>query len=935
MNFSKVATAALLLIASAWGIPAFAQSDRGTITGTVTDSSGAVVSAATVTATDTATGAIRTTTTSDTGSYTLPELPAAPYSVVVDVPGFKMETQNVSLPVQETLRVDFHLVVGTKGESVTVTNDAPVLQAESAVTQTNVTEKQVRELPLQVGGEFGGRTPLSFIFLDSSVTSGTAAGQGDGSGRGTDASNFRVNGGQAMGTNILVDGAGTQRAQNGNFFSEVAPGPDAFQEFTLSTSSYSSEFGNSSGGVVNFTLKSGGNGFHGEVYDLFRNTALDANTFLNNANGLPRNIDHQNDFGFNVGGPVWIPKVYNGQNRTFFFFNYEGYRFKQSENVLLTIPTVKMRTGDFSELLTDPYVLNFFGGPVVIYDPTIAPNQRTTPIPLNRLDQYVNPVTGLSVIDPAGQAILSHFPAPTSPGVFHNYRASSIAPTTVNSYIAKVDQVISNKQHLSASYTYRTNTRIVGGFPRFPLPFIAQDVWQQNFKSYFARMQYDYTITPTLLNHLNLSWNRFDVANRNTGIGFTTSTLGIPANATQNIAFPRVGFPGYGPVETSADPRAAQNIGSTFFSDHLPDNSVEISDSATWVKGRHTFKFGGDFKWQQLNVTQVIDPGGTYNFRADQTGSDVGPMNVGGTGWPIASLITGATEFSFVNIHSVKPSWRYFSPAFFVNDDIKVTPRLTVNIGLRYEIPYPRTEAHNQLRGFDPTVANPDPMIGGARLGALVGAGGQGGLKSPYRGLVKPDYSDIGPRLGFAYSLNNKSVVRGGIGLYYAPLLASDIVSGLQGYNTGMLRTPSGRQSTAFLSTYPAAPVPDPNGQFLGSDVDYFDPNFKLGRTVQYSLDYQRELPGKFALLIGYIGSHGTRLRSNFKRLNAIPLNNLKLGFPLLNEPLANALANPNEVAYANSVGVTLPASNAAVYPGFTGSVAQALRPFPQYGQIN
>src|SRR5947209_11308868 len=184
MNRSKLVTAALLLVATAWGIPTFAQSDRGTITGTVTGPSGAVVSDATVTATDLATGAIRTTTTSDTGSYTLPELPAAPYSVVVDVPGFKAETQNVTLPVQETLRVDFHLVVGSKGESVTVTNDAPLLQAESAVTQTNVTEKQVRELPLQVGGEFGGRTPLSFIFLDSSVTSGTAAGAGEGTGRG-------------------------------------------------------------------------------------------------------------------------------------------------------------------------------------------------------------------------------------------------------------------------------------------------------------------------------------------------------------------------------------------------------------------------------------------------------------------------------------------------------------------------------------------------------------------------------------------------------------------------------------------------------------------------------------------------------------------------------------------------------------------------------
>jgi hypothetical protein len=920
-----------LLLSCAGAFTAFAQSDRGTVTGTVKDPSGAVVSGAAVTATNASTGAVHTTTTSGEGDYTLSELPAGSYKITVAVAGFKTSNQNVTVAVQETRRLDFQLVVGIASESITVTPQA-ALQADSPVQQTFVTEKQVRELPLEVTAEFSGRTPLSFIFLDSSITSGTAD-----SGSRTNASIFRVNGGQAMGTSILIDGASTQRAQNGTFFSEVAPGPDAFQEFTVSTSSYSAEFGGSSGGVVNFTLKSGGNAYHGETYDLLRNTALNANSFLNNANGLPRNLDHENDFGFNLGGPIWIPKLYKGTNRSFFFFNYEGYRFKRGENVLLTVPTAKMHTGDFSELLTDPYVLSFFNGPVLIYDPTIAPNQRTTPIPGNRLDLYTNPSTGKSVIDPVGQAILNHFPMPPAgTGVFHNYRASSLAPTDMNSYVAKLDQVITDKQRLSGSYTYRANVRIVGGFPRFPLPFIAQDVWHQIFKSHFARAQYDYTITPALVNHLNLAWSRADVTNQNTGFGHIPSVeLGMPANATQDLAFPRAGFPGYGPVETSPDPRAAQNIGSTFFSDHLPDNTVEISDTATWVKGRHTFKFGGDIKWQQLNVLQYVDPGGTFNFRGDQTGSDVGPNGfAGGGGWPIASLLTGATEFSFINIHSVRPAWRYFAPAFFANDDIKVTPRLTLNVGARYEIPYPRTEAHNFMRGFDPAVPNPDPQIAGARLGALVGAGGQGGLQAKNRGLVNPDYSDFGPRVGFAYSLSNKSVVRGGIGLYYAPLLSSDIVSGLEGYNTSRLRTPNGRQSSAFLATYPAAPVPDPSGQFIGSDVDYFDPHFKLGRTVQYSLDYQRQLPSSFVMTLGYVGAHGTRLRSNFKRMNALPLNDLKLGFPMLTEPLANALANPAEVAYATSVGVSLPSSVAAVHPGFNGSVAQALRPFPQYGQI-
>src|SRR5882762_3914137 len=491
----------LVVLTCASALTGFAQSDRGTITGTVTDPSGAAVVGAKVSAVNTNTGASHETTTTSEGSYTLPELSAAPYKISVEAPGFKTTTQTIQLPVQETIRVDFSLIVGAASDQVTVSGDAPILQTESAVQQTNVTEKQVRELPLQVSAEFGGRTPLSFIFLDSSVTAGTGAstpGNGNG-GRGTDASNFRVNGGQALGTSILIDGAGTQRAQNGTFFSEVAPGPDAFQEFTVSTSSYSAEFGNSSGGVVNFTLKSGGNGYHGEVYDLLRNTSLNANSYINNANKLPRNLDRENDFGFNAGGPIWIPKLYKGTNHTFFFFNYEGYRFTQGENVLLTVPTAKMHTGDFSELLTDPYVVNFFGGPVFIYDPHVNPSTRAA-IPGNRLDLYTNPVTGLSVIDPAGKAILDHFPMPTSDGVFHNYRASSIVPTTMDNYVAKMDQVISERQLLSGSYSYRKQDAMKGQnvppFPRFPLPFIAQDVWHQIFKSHFARAQYDFTASP-------------------------------------------------------------------------------------------------------------------------------------------------------------------------------------------------------------------------------------------------------------------------------------------------------------------------------------------------------------------------------------------------------------------------------------------------------
>ena len=901
---------------------AFAQTDRGNITGTVTDPSGAVVSGAKVTATNLETNEVRETTTADEGNFTLTELKAGPWKINVEAQGFKTTAiEKVQVAVQVTRTVDIKLEAGTIGETVNITSEPPVIQADTVVRQSNVTERQVKELPLAVSAESGGRTPLAFIFLDSNVTAASGT-----TGRGTDASNFRVSGGQGLGTEILIDGASTRRAQNGTFFSEVAPGPNAFQEFTVSTSSYSAEFGSSSGGIVNFTIKSGTNEFHGEGYELFRNEVLNANSFVNNFFGNPRPVDSQHDFGGNIGGPVWIPKIYNGRNRTFFFFNYEGYRFTQSETVMVSVPTLKMRSGDFSELLTDPDVIRQFGHGVQIYDPTQPPGTRTA-IPNNRLDTYRNG----AVLDPVGVKILQFFPEPTRAGVYHNYTAESSVPTDMNNYIGKVDQVINDRQRLSVSYSNRLLTTIKGGFPRFPSPFVANGVWDQDFRSDYLRAQHDFTLTPTLLNHFNFGFNHIKVRNLNPTEGFMPSAeLGLNPLASQDLTFPRTGFPGYGDPVTSGDIRAYQEIGGSFFSDAQRDNEWEVSDFVTWVKGRHTLKFGGDARWTRFKVHQLIDAGTSTNYRHDQTAADRDPEG----GWPIASLITGATEFSFVNFHSIDPGWRYFYPAMFVNDDFKLTPRLTLNLGLRYEIPYPRTEEQNRFRGFDPNVTNPAVN----RPGALVGAGGQGGLRAEHKGLAATDYSNISPRIGVAYSLNQKTVVRAGFGLYYAPLLygfngSNTILEGTLGYSTGRLYTPAGRQATVFLRNYPDRPAIDPNGQFIGSDVDFFDPNFKTGRTAQWSVDIQRELPFKFAVSVGYIGHKGDRLKSNFARLNAVPLDALKLGFPLLNKPLANVTGAERQ--YAASVGVPLPASPNAVFAGFGGSVAQSLKPFPQYGRIN
>lgn len=467
-----------------------------------------------------------------------------------------------------------------------------------------------------------------------------------------------------------------------------------------------------------------------------------------------------------------------------------------------------------------------------------------------------------------------------------------------------------------------------------------QGVWDQTFRSYYIRLQHDYTISPTLLNHLNLGWNRTDVQNFNFGRGAGRATaLGLPVGSTQDLGQPLIGFPGYGDPVTSVDPRAYQAGGSTFFDNRVGDNTPEFTDIVTYTRGRHTLKFGGDVRRQQLNVNFHFDIGGNFNFRANQTAN----TNDFGQGWPIASMLTGRPEFSFNSLQTVAPSWEYLFAAGFVQDDVKVTPKLTLNLGVRYDYDRPRDERRNRYRGFYTDVPNP---AAGGRLGAIVGAAGQGGLPAINRGLVKPDRSDIGPRFGFAYAFNSKTVVRGGYGLYYAPLFYNaNGQDGLIGYAPGSQNINFGLDAFITLSNYPHLPIADPNGQYVGelsrNDIDFFDKNYKLGRTAQYDFGIQRELPYNFAVSLSYIGNKGTRLRSGFVAVNSLPIEALKLGDALLRKKLVDV--TPSDRAYAASVGFTLPPSD-DVYPGFNNqggssllerSVAQALRPFPQYGPIN
>ncbi len=498
MKSFNLFAALLLLVLFGTGL-VFAQSDRGTLRGTVTDPSDAVVPNAKVVLTGVENGERRETTTGEEGIYVFPEIKAGLYQLTVEAPGFsRTSVDNIKVDVQGTQSIVVQMQLGeVTGNVVTINAEGVTINADTPVRQTTVNERQVRELPLLTGGESDGRSPLSFIFLDSNVNGANNEGA-------TNSSKFRVSGGQASGTEILIDGASVRRTQNGTFFSETAPSPNAFQEFTISTNSYSAEFGNSSGGIVNFTLRSGTNEFHGEAYDFIRNEKFNAADIDTNARCAItmrddcRNRDNRNNYGFNVGGPIYIPNFGEGtpggifrslKDRAFFFFHYEGYRLREGQNRPITVPTLRMRNGDFSELLntSDPNVRLINGGnPVLIYDPRQPSATRTA---------FAGNIIPQSAIDPAGLAILQRYPLPTRPGLLGNYDAVGIRPTDTKQFTIKTDFVLTSKQRLTFSYSKRDTERFAGDFPILPLPFTNQGVFAQNFKSNIGRIQHDYTIT--------------------------------------------------------------------------------------------------------------------------------------------------------------------------------------------------------------------------------------------------------------------------------------------------------------------------------------------------------------------------------------------------------------------------------------------------------
>jgi hypothetical protein len=862
------------------------QTTNGNIQGTVLDPQGAVVAGAMVTGRNLDTGLTVPATTSSAGVFALSNLPPGRYSVTVEASGMKKYTQEgVTVATNSTVGLDIKLEVGSTTQSVTVTADAAQLETESSELGTTVQSSLVQNLPLEVSGTV--RNPVQFITLIPGFVGNVGNDPGSNS---TD--DFKVNGGQMGGTDILVDGVSISLVSPNTQWNKGVS-TESVQEFKVLQSNFAPEFGESGDGIVNLSMKSGTNDFHGSVYDFFRNRALDARAWtlntqnaFNQANGrplAPKPIDTQNDFGFTVGGPVYVPHLYDGRNKTFFFFAYEGFRFHTGNSGPASYIPESFRNGDFSALLPGTQ----------LYDPTTH-----NPIPGNILSNDPD-YTPSAVMT----KVFSLLP-PTSGALTNNVFDQSKSTTTANLWDLKIDQTISDKQRFSFGFDY-DNTKTGGS--SILAPFLGSQTPQS---TRYVRFSHNYTFSPTVVNEFLVGFSRRFRTEASNGLGEGwPEQLGLTGVA--NTTFPCIKFIGTDYQDN------LNNCGDSQFA----DNVYQVNDSVSLVRGKHTLKFGGGLRALQFNTRRLTQSSGEFHFNARETSLN------GAGGYAVASALFGQVNEGTLNYgHTLGIRYKDFS--FYGQDSYKITPRLTLTYGLRYDLDLPARESQDRFSEVDPTLPNPGA---GGILGAYTYYGKGAGRNGKTR-LQDTYKKAFGPRVGFAYSINDKTVLRGGYGIFYEPLKEGSFADqdALGFFNIENLSVGSGAPfqiDSGFPHILPPSGPFTPEGQNGNGGVILIPRNSGRPADIQsWNLDVQRQIAKNLQVSVAYVGSKGTHLPA----LNIIPNQVTPAYLSLGNELLmdSSCLAGgtcPNAIA----AGVQLP------YATFTGPLNQAIRPFPQYGDFN
>ena len=947
-----VVTLCALLFAAA----AFPQAGTGSITGTVVDPAGAIVAGAQVEVKNTETGVLYPTVTTNTGAYNTINLPPGPYSVTVTVPGFKKFVRTgMNLAVAQILGIDISLEVGASAESVTVSAEASLLKTENGDVAHNITLQQLDNLPiLGIGGANAGSSGVRNPFNSTVMIPGVVYSP-----------NFVmiVNGAPTNTAAYRVEGMDNTNHTVNYALQENQPSADAIQEVAVQTSNFAPEFGQAGGGLFNITMKSGTNQYHGSGYEYFVNEDLNAAVpFSNDGSGnkvRPRN--RRNDFGGTIGGPVWIPKIYNGHNKTFFFFSYEMFREASGLPFSDTLPTNAYRLGDFSAIspFSNPAAsaaLNIPQAPIAvdgagrsiyaneIFDPTtrrLAANGTliADPFPNNTI-----PVTRFSPFAVSLQKLL---PPVSNNTLIGNYAGFNLGQRVSKIPSLKVDHSIGNKGKLGFFWS-TTGTDSQYSSPNGNadgLPELLTQARGTFIHALTERLNYDYTLSPTMLLHLGAGWSRIsfidDSPYTTNGGKFDCTTIAI-AGCFVNFNFPTIQSSrgnGSATAPNSADSLGGlQQLGNAQAHTHTNTQRPTYNSNVTWIRGNHTYKLGGEV-WFQGNITAppsgvLLTPVTTTS--AGATGIPFAPAGgLGGqsTGFGYANVLLGdfttISQSAPTDVRMGKSQW-----ALFIQDSWKVTRKLTVDYGLRWDLATANREQYGRSASLGLTT--PDPAAGG-RLGAPI-------FEATCNCQFVSNYPyAIGPRLGVAYQLNDKTVVRGGWGIAYG--FAADIAANSAAVSNN---SPSGTNGFASIDAAGALPRPiwpsfDPGqsplpGQITGfTGFGYVDPHAsRPPRQDQWSIGLQREVTKDFVIEGSYVGNRGvwwTGIPSVGGYINQVaPSTYAKYGL----NPYTNAADNLLLSSAISSPAVIARVGNVIPYAGYptTNTLANALRPYPQFSTI-
>ncbi|HEY2861000.1 MAG TPA: TonB-dependent receptor [Terracidiphilus sp.] len=877
----------ILLLACLLGMPAacWSQSYFGTVTGVITDPTGAVIPAAKLTLTDLEKGYTFGATSDGAGRYLYRTVPPGVYSLTAEVKGFEKTVRtDIRVDVNVNATADLSLKISGSSETVAVNAQTQVLDAQDATTGLVVDRKFINDLPLI------DRNVMDLTMLTPGVT------EADDQCVGCGGTNFVSNGSRNATADILMDGATITNFEPNGGVTEMTytPSSEAVDEFRVEQSNFSAEYGFSGASVVNMITRSGSNSFHGSAYDFIRNKIADANSWFGNLNGDPLPSVHRNNFGGTIGGPIF-------KNRTFFFFDYDGTRASNLGTYQAGVPSDAERQGDFGEVcgaqggsfdehgmctvaqgqIWDPYsgtyqqVDGYGSGAVrhafIPYNNVAAYTSKGSPNP--SLPASLQPAGGAgNLIDPVAMKMMQLFPKPSptvaNPSIYYNWSAAGASHYPNDQYDIKIDHRFSEKNLFSGKYSHQWSTATsFNCFGNFADPCAGGP---NNSTANLLTLNDTHTFTKTLLLAATLGFTRgaFKQSAYNGEVADPLSNLGFPAYLNSNgfTGVPSIfiggGYYSAGYTSMGGDPYGNYKQGK---------DSGQLGVALNKVWGEHDVKFGFEARQHQMNYIQTEAPNGNFNFDTSGSSGCFYDLSLCG-GDALASFMMGQSSSNYYEIQD-QPATEDRQYAWYAQDNWKANPKLTLNLGLRYDVSMPRTERHNRQNWLDLTVKSPLQVAGNDGFTQTL-YGGEVFANSNQRRIINEDWKDIQPRFGFAYQIDAHTVVRGGYGIYYSQPRSG--ATGVQPYVSGGFK-----QGTSAILTYNndgatpyvhlSNPFPSgilkPPGSTLGLKTDLgYSAAGPLRNVIQnpyeqsWSFGFERQVPGNILVSTIYAGKKGTHL---------------------------------------------------------------------------